>query len=199
METKMSKLSNGLIGLLLSLVFFVTSSFAEDAVSANKATKAGLYLTAAESGEMLKDPDVILIDVRSRAEVAFLGIPKRTNVNIPYMTMPMVAEYDSEDQGYLLEINPDFPMVFQKFISAKELSADSKFILMCRSGTRSARAADLLYDMGYKNVYTIIDGFEGDKVAEGPLKGQRMKNGWKNAGLEWTYKISPDQVYPDDI
>ena len=33
--------------------------------------------------------------------------------------------------------------------------------------------------------YTVVDGFEGDKSAE----GKRTVNGWKNAGGEWTYKI----------
>lgn len=163
-----------------------------------KRTKAGLYVTAAEAADMLNDPSVVFIDVRSRAEVSFLGLPSRVNVHIPYMVMPMVAMYDSDAKGYGLELNPDFPMDFKSYAEAHGLSGDTKIILICRSGSRSARAADLLNDMGYKNVYSVIDGFEGDKAKDGPGKGQRVLNGWKNAGLAWSYAIAPEQAYPGD-
>ena len=57
--------------------------------------------------------------------------------------------------------------------------------MTCRSGGRSALAVNALAKAGFTNVYNIIDGFEGDKVAEeGSLYlGKRMKNGWKNSGL----------------
>jgi rhodanese-related sulfurtransferase len=69
---------------------------------------------------------------------------------------------------------------------------------MCRSGTRSAKAANVLYDLGYENVYSVVDGFEGDTSKEGPAAGHRTVNGWKNAGLAWTYTIRPEQAYPPD-
>ena len=40
-----------------------------------------------------------------------------------------------------------------------------------------------------------VDGFEGDAVAEGPQAGQRLLNGWKNAGLPWTYKLDKNKMY----
>ena len=52
--------------------------------------------------------------------------------------------------------------------------------------------------MGYKNVYSLVDGFEGDKVKDGPNKGKRLANGWKNTSLVWSYKIDPEQLYPED-
>ena len=56
--------------------------------------------------------------------------------------------------------------------------------------TRSPRQAS-------PNVYNIIDGFEGDKVAEeGSLYlGKRLKNGWKNSGSPWTYDGDPDLLW----
>ncbi len=35
---------------------------------------------------------------------------------------------------------------------------------------------------------------EGSKVQDGDsvYDGMRMKNGWKNSGLPWTYEIDPD-------
>ena len=68
-------------------------------------------------------------------------------------------------------------------------------ILICRSGDRSARAADLLAKAGYTRVYSITEGFEGDAAKDGPKAGQRVVNGWKNAGLPWTYALDRQKMY----
>jgi rhodanese-related sulfurtransferase len=62
---------------------------------------------------------------------------------------------------------------------------------MCRSGDRSARAVDALANAGFTNVYSQIDGFEGDLSKD----GRRDVNGWKNAGLAWTYKLDKGKLY----
>ena len=36
----------------------------------------------------------------------------------------------------------------------------------------------------YTKVYSVVDGFEGDLSAE----GRRDVNGWRKAGLPWSYK-----------
>ena len=46
---------------------------------------------------------------------------------------------------------------------------------------------------GYRNVYTMVDGFEGRKAKSGPLKGARVVNGWKNSGLPWSYQFKAEQ------
>ena len=55
-------------------------------------------------------------------------------------------------------------------------------------------AVNMLAAAGYKNVYNITDGIEGDEVKdpESQYYKKRMKNGWKNSGLPWTYDINPD-------
>ena len=57
-------------------------------------------------------------------------------------------------------------------------------------------AVNLLAENGFKHVYNIIDGMEGDMVKdpESLFKGMRLKNGWKNSGLPWTYKINPEKM-----
>ena len=183
---------------VFALLLIPTAGAVAGELPKNKQTKAGLYLTASEAGEMLADENVLFIDIRSRAEVSFLGLPKRVNVHIPYMDMPLTPEYDPKRQTYKLELNPDFPLAFNKYISDHGLGKESKVVLMCRSGSRSAKAANLLADMGYKNVYSLVDGFEGDKLKDGPNKGKRLANGWKNTNLSWSYKIDPEQLYPED-
>jgi hypothetical protein len=84
------------------------------------------------------------------------------------------------------------------FVSrVKELFKPEDTILaMCRSGGRSAMAVDLLAKSGFKNVYNVTDGMEGDTVEdpESVFRGQRIKNGWKNSGLPWTYELDPDRT-----
>lgn len=185
----------GLIAVLVS-----TPAFAADPsqIPEKKRTKAGLYLTSVEAADMLRDDGVVLLDVRSRPEVTFVGIASRVDVHIPFMVLPQTARYDPVAKGYSLEPNSSFEFDFMDFAEATGMSEETPIVIICRSGSRSAKAANVLYELGYSNVYSVVDGFEGDKAADGPEKGHRMVNGWKNAGLEWTYAISPEQAYALD-
>ncbi len=179
--------------VLSSLLPFVLSAGLAwaDALPDKKRTLTGLYVTAAEAGEMLKEDTVLFVDIRSRAEVAFLGLPVRVDKHIPFMGMDEMTLYDDARGTYPMERNPDFARDFVFFMRDRAAGADTKVILMCRSGSRSAKAADLLARMGYVNVYTMVDGFEGDTSTG----GRREVNGWKNAGLPWSYKVSAAQAY----
>jgi rhodanese-related sulfurtransferase len=73
--------------------------------------------------------------------------------------------------------------------------------VMCRSGGRSAIAVNMLAEAGFKQVFQIVDGMEGDviKDADSVFQGQRLKNGWKNSGCPWTYAPAPERmVLPGD-
>ena len=64
---------------------------------------------------------------------------------------------------------------------------------------RSAKAVNALANVGFVNVYNIIEGMEGDKVNDpgSVIHGKRMKNGWKNSGSPWTYDVIPELIgYP---
>ena len=84
--------------------------------------------------------------------------------------------------------NPDFVSL------VKEITKPADTILvMCRSGGRKAQAVNRLAEEGFRNVYNITDGMEGDMVEDpgSVFQGKRMKNGWKNSGLPWTYDLNP--------
>ena len=66
---------------------------------------------------------------------------------------------------------------------------------MCQSGSRSPKAARELHDAGYKEVYFQVEGFEGVKAGQGPDKGKRVVNGWKNAGLPWNHDLKTEKMY----
>jgi rhodanese-related sulfurtransferase len=162
-----------------------------------KQTSAGLYLDAPEAYALKQKlgEKAYLVDVRTRAEVAYLGMPTVADAHIPYVEHPEDAPWDDKNRRFKLDVNSDFGPELGRRLSAKGLGKDDTVILMCRSGDRSARAANLLSQLGYTKVYTVVDGYEGDAAPDGPQKGQRIVNGWKNAKLPWTYQLDKEKLY----
>jgi hypothetical protein len=85
--------------------------------------------------------------------------------------------------------NPEFINQVMEFAKPSDT-----ILVTCRSGGRSAMAVNLLAEAGFTDVYNITDGMEGDVVDESGsvFQGQRFKNGWKNSGNPWTYKLDPE-------
>ncbi len=109
-------------------------------------------------------PGAKLVDVRSKAELDFVGrIPNA--VEIEWATYPGMKP------------NPHF-------LAALEQQVDKEALVMfiCRSGARSHNAALAAESAGYNEVYNIVEGFEGDR----DKNEQRNKvNGWRAKGLPW--------------
>lgn len=123
-------------------------------------------------------------------------LPTDANANIPYMNVDLDT-WGEKKKNFRLVPNSEFTLRVKALVESKGLSKDSPIVLICRSGSRSAKAAKILDAAGYKQVYTVVDGFEGDKAKDGPNKGQRVVNGWKNAGRPWSYKLVEDSMYWD--
>lgn len=167
------------------------------AVPKNKQTTAGRYLDAREAYAMKRElgPRAYFVDVRTRYEVAYVGLPTVVDANIPYVEHPDDAPWDDKAGRFRLDVNSDFGPEMSRRLQAAGLEKDAPVLLICRSGDRSARAANLLSQLGYTKVYTVVDGFEGDAVASGEKQGQRILNGWKNAGLPWSYNLGKARAY----
>ena len=118
----------------------------------------------------------LFIDVRSRAEVNFLGTPTIIDANIPYMELNEWYAWDEKKKSFKLDVNSDFSNAVELRLKKKGLSKSDTIVLMCRSGSRSAKAANLLADLGYTRVINVTDGYEGDKAKNGKFKGQRVVN-----------------------
>lgn len=107
---------------------------------------------------------VEIVDVRTNEERKFVGYVKET-IHIPWAT------------GTALNRNPRF---------AKELESkvgkDKTILLLCRSGKRSAAAANVAFNAGFENIYNIEQGFEGD-IDENEHRGSF--NGWRFHNLPW--------------
>ncbi|MEI6656776.1 MAG: rhodanese-like domain-containing protein [Verrucomicrobiota bacterium] len=155
-----------------------------------KQTSLGLYVTAREAYEMWQAvPDkVMILDVRTPEEYLFVGHPAMA------WKIPVIAqsyEWDAEKGKFPMKLLPDF--VSRVSQVAKQ---DDTILVTCRSGGRSAIACNLLAQAGFKNVYNIIDGMEGDVHgdSESVAQEQRLKSGWKNAGCPWTKKLTPERM-----
>ena len=160
----------------------------------HKTTSLGLYLTSQDAARHLaadKDRSILFLDVRSRAEVNFLGLPDRVDANIPNMPLDPRFELTASGKSYKRYWNPHFVEAVKQVVAARKLGKDPVIFLICRSGKGSAIAANRLADHGFTKVYSIVDGFEGDKDAQ----GKRTVNGWKNAGLPWSYGIGKERAY----
>ena len=162
-----------------------------------KQTTLGLYMTPQQAFDTMKKDgeNVLFIDVRTREEVSFLGMPTVADANIPYMKLNEWFSWNAKKKNFKMEVNSDFSDDVTNLVASKQLKKNGKIIFICRSGSRSAKAADLLEKLGYTNVYSITEGYEGDKAKKGDNKGQRVVNGWKNSDLPWTYKLVEAKMY----
>jgi len=154
-------------------------------VSAAKRTRLGLYLTARDAYAMrTADPAVLLVDIRPSAEVAVRGAPAVADANIPYLTPASEALATPRSRE---EFDLQFILSIEGLLGARGLGRDTVVILICRAGGAAARAADLLCLAGFHKIYTVVDGFEGDRAHCGGRRGERVVNGWKNSGLPWLF------------
>jgi rhodanese-related sulfurtransferase len=157
-------------------------------------TKQNLYLLPKNAQSFLKAQKgkVLFVDVRTRAEAQFLGMADGVDALVPYVEFQeFMTDWDEKRAFYKLEPFNDFVPEMERRIKEKGLTKDDPVVLICRAGERSSRAADLLNDSGYKQVYIVVYGFEGE-LSE---KGRRNVNGWKNSGLPWSYELDKKKMY----
>ena len=150
-----------------------------------KQTTLGLYVTSKEAYDLWKaSPDKVkILDVRTPEEYIHIGhAPMAYNVPAFLQTY----QWDAEKKTFNFRLNDDFmPQIRDLF------KPEDTILVTCRSGGRSASAVNAMAEAGFKKVYNITDGFEGDTVndPESIYHGQRLRNGWKNAGIPWTYAL----------
>jgi len=168
----------------------------EKEVPEYKQTRAKLYITSREAFDEIQAEEnkILFLDVRTRAEVEVVGMPTVADANIPYMFMSEPMTWDDDWGSFKMTRNLNFLDAVKQRLEEKGLTQNDKVFLMCRSGGRSASAADLLGEAGFTNVYSVVDGYEGDKAKS----GKRTLNGWKNSDLPWSYKLDKKKMYLPD-
>ncbi|MGI4810414.1 MAG: rhodanese-like domain-containing protein, partial [Janthinobacterium lividum] len=107
--------------------------------------------------EALKsDKSARLVDVRTDAEWAFVGLPDLSEtgqdpVLIPWQVFPT------------MQVNGGFVDHLRK----AGLTPEHKVYFLCRSGVRSVAAAQAAAAGGFGQVFNIADGFEGPPDEDG--------------------------------
>lgn len=116
-------------------------------------------------------PDARLIDVRTRPEWLFSGVPElgalgKEAVTISWKLYPN------------FELNPQFITQLEQAVPDKT----APLYFLCKTGGRSADAAIAATQAGYHACYNIAEGFEGDM---NPHRQRGRISGWKAANLPW--------------
>jgi rhodanese-related sulfurtransferase len=130
----------------------------------------------------------IILDVRTPEEFLFVGHAAMA-WNVPLAAQSYI--WDPATNQFPMTLLPDFVSRVEQIAKP-----DNTLLVMCRSGNRSAQAVKLLQQAGFRNVYNVSDGMEGELVDDprSVFRGQRMVNGWKNSGLPWTYDVDPKRM-----
>lgn len=122
-------------------------------------------LTPQAAWDLVRTGRAILLDVRTVEERSYVGrVPG--SLNVAWAT------------GTAMNRNPHFVRQVQQQIPDKAATV----VLLCRSGKRSASAAEALTKAGYSRVFNIGEGFEGNLNAEGR---RGTADGWRFRGLPW--------------
>lgn len=127
-----------------------------------------------QAWDILKEEQgACLIDVRTRAEWMFVGVPDIGELG----KQAMFVEWNTA-QGQ----NPGFVNEVQQELKELGISAETPLLFLCRSGQRSRSAAIACTEAGFGSCYNVAGGFEGDLDQE---RHRGELNGWRHDGLPW--------------
>lgn len=115
--------------------------------------------------QLFSSGEALLVDVRSGEERKFVGhVPQ--SLHVAWAT------------GTALTRNPRFVRELEAKVGGKE----AVVLLLCRSGKRSALAAEAAAKAGFTQVYNVLEGFEGEIDAR---QHRGVADGWRFRGLPW--------------
>jgi rhodanese-related sulfurtransferase len=121
-------------------------------------------IAPADAWTLIQAGRAVLVDVRTGEERKFVGyVPG--SLHVAWAT------------GTSLTRNPRF----LRELEAK-VDKDAVVLLLCRSGKRSALAAEAATRIGFTSAFNITEGFEGE-LDEQHRRG--ALGGWRVRGLQW--------------
>ena len=121
------------------------------------------------------NPKALLIDVRTRAEWAFVGLPDLTSLG----RVPILVEWLSFPDNRL---NAEFVRQLTDELAAAGADQSTELYFLCRSGGRSRQAAQAMAAQGFGNCHNVAEGFEGPLDA---VRHRGTRSGWTAEGLPW--------------
>lgn len=120
---------------LFCLLFATIITTAATFTTYGQEVKKGEDVTKQEFKEIIAQPDVVILDVRTPAEYEKGHIQGAILINV------MSSNFREE--------------------ALKRLDKRKTIAVYCRSGRRSRKAADILTKEGYKNVFNLEGGYTG--------------------------------------
>ncbi|MFZ6772598.1 rhodanese-like domain-containing protein [Undibacterium sp. SXout7W] len=122
-------------------------------------------ITPPDAWQLIADGLATLVDVRTNEERVFVGyVPD--SLHVAWMT------------GTAMNRNPRFA----KELEGKVKDKSTVILFLCRSGKRSAAAAEAAQKAGFINSFNITEGFEGDL---NPSQQRGHLGGWRVHALPW--------------
>jgi rhodanese-related sulfurtransferase len=118
----------------------------------------------------------VLIDVRTRAEWAYVGTPDIQALG----KTPLFLEWQSYPS---MAVDASFAASLEALLLSGGVERGASLVFLCRSGARSRHAATAMTSAGWGPCFNVSDGFEGQ------LDNSRRRgavSGWKAGGLPWT-------------
>lgn len=113
---------------------------------------------------LLQQQQAVLVDVRTHEERKFVGfVPD--SIHVAWAT------------GTSFNRNPRFVKELEN-----KVGKDAVILLLCRSGKRSALAAEAASKAGFSHIYNVLEGFEGDLNQQ---QQRGLDNGWRTHNLPW--------------
>jgi rhodanese-related sulfurtransferase len=121
-----------------------------------------------EAWRLVESGQAVLVDVRSTEERKFVGhVPE--SLHVAWAT------------GTALIRNPRFVRELEAKLVPNG-GKDAVVLLLCRSGNRSALAAEAATKAGFSHVFNVLEGFEGE-IDERGHRGSL--GGWRSHDLPW--------------
>ncbi|MGK5031155.1 rhodanese-like domain-containing protein [Janthinobacterium sp. MDT1-19] len=122
-------------------------------------------VSAQDAWQLVQAGKAALVDVRTNEERTFVGyVP--ASLHVAWAT------------GTAMHRNPRFVRELESKVGGK----DAVVVLLCRSGKRSAAAAEAAAKAGFTHVFNIAQGFEGDLDAQ---QQRGHSGGWRWHALPW--------------
>lgn len=148
------------------------------------ADQAGVTVDAVDPGKawqlLQQDRSAQLVDVRTRAEWTFVGLPDLSPLDrevwpIEWLSFPSMTP------------NPGFLDAVADAVRRNGGAMPGRLLFICRSGARSLAAARAVAEAfgpqtGLARCTNVAEGFEGDLDPDGH---RGTLNGWKTRGLPW--------------
>lgn len=137
-------------------------------------------IPALDAYERMKiNKDFFIIDIRAPQKIAVIGAINNTNLHIAYENF--------STNNYKFEQNKYFYEELKYEITSKNIPFEKDIYIFDNYGNSiSSEVGKFLNELGYLNVYTLEDGFEGSKAKYGKFKNQRVVSGWKNKTDLWS-------------